>query len=74
MGGILEVESPGMLPRNEKQVENLRRSVKYDAQFSKATQADELFVVMQQVKLGDGVGLFVRDLTTYLTIYCLNQL
>lgn len=61
MGGILEAESPGVL---QKQVENLRRSVKHEAHFSGATHADELFVVMQQAKLGDTVGLFVRVLKT----------
>ena len=42
----------------------MHRSVKHEAHFSGANPADKLFVVMQQVKLGDAFGLLVRDLKT----------
>ena len=66
MGGLAKAESPGMLPRNEKQAANIRQSLRYEKRTSGliANPADELFVVMQQAKLGDHEGFFVRDLKT----------
>ncbi len=62
VGGLIKAECPGMLPRNEKQVANMRRQSARTSGSITANPSDELFVVMQQAKLGDHVGLFVRDL------------
>ena len=65
VGGLTEAECPGALPRNEKQVTNLRQSMKRRPQLLAnplACPGDELFVLMQQSKLGDNQGLFIREL------------
>ena len=57
-------QCPGALPRDEKQVANARQSFKKKPQvaMSIASVGDELFMLMQQSKLGDSQGLFVREL------------
>ena len=63
VGGILGASAPGQLPRNEKQVSNLRRRSKtYPVSLSCAS--DELFAVMQRAHTQDPEHKFVRDIKT----------
>ena len=64
MGGLTGAQYPGALPRDEKQVANAQQSIKKKPQvaMSIASVGDELFMLMQQSKLGDSQGLFVRKL------------
>lgn len=63
-GGITGASHPGELPRDEKQVSNMRQSLKAAKRMSAlpGDPADELFILMQQAKLGDSRGLFLREL------------
>ncbi len=63
-GGITGASRPGELPRDEKQVSNVRQALKVAKRISAVPgdPADELFVLMQQAKLGDSRGFFIREL------------
>ncbi len=54
VGGVVGATAPGQLPRGEMQVSNAKRAIKFQG-----SQGDELYVMMQQSKAGDG---FVRDI------------
>ena len=63
MGGLTGAQCPGALPRDEKQVANARQSIKKpQVAMSITSVGDELFMLMQQSKLGDSQGLFVCEL------------
>ena len=63
MGGLTGAECTGALSRDEKQAANARKSIKKpQAAMSFASVGDELFMLMQQSKLGNSQGLFVREL------------
>ena len=63
MGGLTGAQCPGALPRDEKQVANARQSIKKpQVAMSITSVGDEWFMLMQQSKLGDSQGLFVREL------------
>ena len=61
MGGLTEADCPGELPRDEKQVANLRQAIKKTSPLGSNT-GDELFLLMQQSTLGDSQGLFTCKL------------
>ena len=63
-GGITGASCPGELPRDEKQESNIRRALKITKRMSEVPgdPADDLFLIMQQAKLGDSNGFFVREL------------
>ena len=54
VGGILGADAPGQLLRDEKQVTNTKRALKFQE-----NQGEELYVIMQKAKTGDD---FVRDI------------
>ena len=62
MGGLTEAECPGALLRDEKQVANVQQSTKKpQVAMPLASLGDELFLLMQQSKLGRvRVYLFVN--------------
>ena len=57
VGGIVNARSASQLPRNERQVSYIQSKVKPHA----STGGDEMFQMMQQAKLGDSAGMFVRE-------------
>ena len=57
VGGIVEAHSACQLPRNERQVSYIHQAKK---QFALSGN-DEMLEMMQQAKVGDSVGLFVRE-------------
>ena len=63
-GGITGACRPGELPRDEKQVSNIRQSLTAAKRMSAlpGDPVDVLFVLMQQAKLGDSRGLFIHEL------------
>ena len=56
VGGILNAQSACALPRNERQVSYIKSRSK-----TQSSCADEMLQMMQQAKLGDKAGLFVRE-------------
>lgn len=65
-GGLIGASHPGELPTNGKHVANVRHAVKTAQRSSEVSggRADDLFVLMQQAKLGDSKGDFIRELKT----------
>lgn len=61
VGGILGATAPGQLPRDEKQVSNMKRR---SQQGTLDSVADELFVVMQRAYAQDTMNKFIRDIKT----------
>ena len=59
VGGVLGATAPGQLPRNEKQVVNLKSK-----RCSSSAAADDLFAVMQDAHTQDPNNRFVRDIKT----------
>lgn len=57
LGGILQASSPCELPRNERQVMYLQSKEKG----SSDALADQVFAMMQNAKVGDSHGCFVRE-------------
>ena len=64
VGGVLSASSPCELPCNERQVTYLKRCsslVKCGQSSGSDVLADQVFTMMQQAKIGDHSGKFVRD-------------
>ena len=62
VGGVMCASSPCDLPRNEFQVSYLKsRSGSGPHSSGQDPMADQVFTVMQQVKIEDQAGKFVRD-------------
>lgn len=62
VGGGTGASSSGELPRNERQVSYIKRHSNIVSPSSHSDpQADQVFTIMQQAKLGDMSGKFVRD-------------
>ena len=66
VGGIVGATASGQLPRNEKQVSNLKRKVTSTVSSGKHgdAAADNLFIVMQRAHTQDPNAKFVRDVKT----------
>ena len=63
VGGVIGADCPGSLPRDERQVINARQTLKKVKRAVLPTDSDdELFILMQQAKLGDSTGFFIREL------------
>ena len=58
-GGIVGAIAPGQLPRDEKQISNVKRRIQ---QGTMDSVADELFVVMQRAYAQDTTNKFIRDI------------
>ena len=62
VGGILGATAPGQLPRDEKQISNVKRRTQ---QGTMDSMGDELFVVMQRAYCAqDTMNKFIRDIKT----------
>ena len=62
LGGVIGASSSGELPRNERQATYMKhRSGKSHPDSSCDPRVDQVFAIMQQAKLGDVGGKFVRD-------------
>ena len=61
VGGVMCAGSPCDLPRNERQVSYLKSRSGSGQQSSSDPMADQVFAVMQQAKIEDRAGKFVRD-------------
>ena len=62
-GGVIGASAPGQLPRNEKQVTNMRKREKLKGLgLGPRSDADELFVIMQQAQAEDPCFKFVRGI------------
>ena len=63
VGGVIGASAPGELPRNEKQVENMKRKLKCMNSSDRQSDgsADILFSVMQEAYTQDPSNKFVRD-------------
>ena len=55
LGGIKNASCASQLPRNERQVSYIQQKK------GGTNDVDELFLLMQQAKVGDKIGLFVRE-------------
>ena len=55
IGGIKNASCASQLPRNERQVSYIQQKG------GGTNDVDELFLLMQQAKVGDKIGLFVRE-------------
>ena len=66
VGGIVGATASGQLPRNEKQVSNLKRKVTSTVSSWNHgdAAADNLFIVMQRAHTQDPNAMFVRDVKT----------
>ena len=66
VGGIVGATASGQLPRNEKQVSNLKRKVTSTVSSGNHgdAAADNLFIVMQRAHTQDPNAMFVRDVKT----------
>lgn len=60
VGGILGATAPGQLPRDEKQISNIKKSKPSMVE----DVADEVFVVMQRAYAQDTMNNFIRDIKT----------
>ena len=60
VGGVLSASAPGELPRNEKQVTNLRQQAKLKGHA--CGPSGELFVVMQRAYSEDPGSKFIRSI------------
>ena len=58
VGGVLNARSASQLPRNERQVSYIQSQTKPHASSS---GCDKMFQMIQQAKLGDSTGKFVRE-------------
>ena len=58
LGGVVNARSASQLPRNERQVSYIQSRSKPHASSS---GSDEMFEMIQQAKLGDSTGMFVRE-------------
>ena len=65
-GGVVGASAPGQLPRNEKQVSNLKRKAKSTLTSGQHCDAgaDDLFIVMQRAHTQDPSNKFIRDVKT----------
>ena len=62
-GGVIGISAPGQLPRDEKQVTNLRKQEKLKGLgLGPMSDADDLFVIMQQAQAEDPSLKFVRGI------------
>ena len=64
VGGVMSALSPCDLPRSERQINYLQRTTKCSGEEISAGKdpfADQVFAMMQQAKLGDKSGLFIRE-------------
>lgn len=63
VGGVTGASAPGELPRNEKQVTNLKKQVKLKGQVcGPSGEVDELFVIMQRAYTEDPRSKFIRSI------------
>ena len=63
VGGVVNASAPGELPRNEKQVTNLRQLAKVKGHScGPSGEVDELFVVMQRAYSEDPGSKFIRSI------------
>lgn len=58
VGGVLNVQSASQLPRNERQASYIQSQAK---SLRRSSGSDEMFELIQQAKLGDSGGMFVRE-------------
>ena len=63
VSGMLGASSSGQLPRNEKQVANVRGKGKMSS-LTNSEAIDDLFVIMQEAHTQDSHHKFVRDIKT----------
>lgn len=61
VGGVMAASSASELPRNERQVTYLKGRASKSESSVGAVVADQVFAIMQQAKLEDHLGKFVRD-------------
>ena len=62
-GGVIGASAPGQLPRDEKQVTNLRKREKLTGLgLGPTSDADDLFVIMQQAQAEEPSLKFVRGI------------
>ena len=62
VGGVTRATSPCDLPRNERQISYMKScSCKRQHSGVQDPMADQVFTIMQQAKLEDHTGKFVRD-------------
>ena len=59
-GGVVGARSLGELPRNRKQVQNIRHQRKGEATLMRGAK-DELFIAIEQCKMAEGTERFVQD-------------
>ena len=64
VGGMLGATASGQLPRDEKQVSNVKRRSMPVQQGTMDGEADELFVVMQCAYAQDTRNKFIQDIKT----------
>ena len=64
VGGVAQALGAGQLPRNEKQVMNMRQSEKLKGKNEGDAAADDLFVVMQRAHTEDPSAQFIRGIRT----------
>ena len=63
VGGVVSASAPGELPRNEKQVTNLRQQAKLKGNpCGPSGEVDDLFVVMQRAYSEDPGSKFIRSI------------
>ena len=63
VGGVMNASAPGELPRNEKQVTNLRQQAKLKGHTcGPSGEVDDLFVVMQRAYSEDPGSKFIRSI------------
>ena len=64
VGGVTQAQGPGQLPRSEKQITNIRRSLKVKHTCEGEAVADDLFVVLQRAHTEDPSSQFIRGIRT----------
>ena len=61
VGGVTKASSACALPRNERQVTYLKSRISKHQQSGQDPLADQVFTIMQQAKVDNPAGKFVRD-------------